>query len=568
MPEVVVSARTKFPLSRWLGWGFSCCLLLGSLVPATQAADPAGQDKIILMQSSADGLMSDLEYMVKQLAKKQQQWVNDIEPNIELFLDGVDRSKPVRVDVFFDEKAGEYYRPAFPVSDLRAFRNNLDALGITSRPIASNLYLLESAFEGQMRMYKNYGVFAPKEWLPIIPAGLSAPEEEIKPLLDAKYDGAVLINNSANGVEKRKKSLAAIRANALAEVKKKSTESPDEYALRKQLAENQLDKLEQLYSEIGYLEAGWITDPKANQGLGTLKMSAIPGTVLHENFQKITQLKSRFTVVPEVEGGLATARVQLPISVRGKERLTSTYNAYLPVINKKIDDRDSLNASQKTAAKQAVTKTIALLEKGFTLSMIDLFAELRPAAKAGKHEALVGVQLVDGRDVEEILALLPQISDKFQLKADTGNQAGFRFHEVTISRDVPPMLESLFGTPCKLQLATSDGLLLVGFGDNVADWLKQTAQTLSDSPEPQPLPEFIRMKGHMGPFVTALSKRKPNENRPQLRDMLVQGFSQGDDYIEMSDVMIGDQINGTMKAQPGLLRFLGLAVAKFAEENL
>jgi len=45
-------------------------------------------------------------------------------------------------------------------------------------------------------------------------------------------------------------------------------------------------------------------------------------------------------------------------------------------------------------------------------------------------------------------------------------------------------------------------------------------------------------------------------------------FSQGDDYLEVTNKFENDQLLGTLRVEPGMLRFLGLAVAKFAEENL
>ncbi|MCA8983028.1 MAG: hypothetical protein R3C12_10620 [Planctomycetaceae bacterium] len=552
---------------KWTAFLLICC---GCLIPCSRsaAADPAGEDKIIFTLSSADSLMADMEYMVKVLAKKQKQWGNDIEPNIELFLDGVDRTKPVRMDLFFDEKQAEYYRPYFPITDLPSFRNNLDALGITSAAIGKNLYRLESAFEGQMRILNNYSVFAPKEWLQIIPADLPGPGEAIKDITAPKYDAAVKIDHPLEGVERRRNSLKQVIANALAEVKKKSTESPDEYNLRKLLATNQLEKFQNLYAELDTLEAGWVTDVEKKEGRGNLILTATPGTSLDENLKQIPQLKSRFTRIPETEKFVATGRLQIPVSLPQQKRLAATYQAYLPVINQKIDTNKEMDDKQKQASKLAVQKVMALLEKGFELGMFDAFMEVRKGQNPKLHEAIGGVQLLNGRDVDEIVKLFPQIHSRFEVKMNVASEQDFQFHEILMQDKVPSMLESLFGVPCKINVATSDKLLLVGFGDNSLEWLRTTARQINEQPEPHPLPYCLTFKGHMEPFAKALNTLKPNKDRPELRGMLVEAFSQGDDYLEVTNKFENDQLLGTLRVEPGMLRFLGLAVAKFAEENL
>ncbi len=317
-----------------------------------------------------------------------------------------------------------------------------------------------------------------------------------------------------------------------------------------------------------YLEAGWVTDPKEQRGLGTLILAPLPGTAMAKKLEQLSQLKSRFTTLPETPDFVATGRLQVPVDTADQQQWTATYKAILPVAQQKIDERKNLNATQKQAAKQAVQKTLAALEKGLQLGMVDTFMEVRKAAKAGQHEAIFGVQIVDGKDVEEILNLLPQVHAEFILKNNVATEQGFRFHEISLNDHVPPMLESLFGKPCKVVVGVSDNTLLLGFGENALPWLQQTAQHLNNQPEPVALPEFLRFKGHVGPLVKALNTREPNKERPQLRKMLVDAFTQGDDYIEMFDKYEDGKIQGTMTVEPGLLRFLGLAVAKFAEENL
>ncbi len=537
--------------------------------PPAPGADPPREDKITFAITSADGLLEDLEFMVKDLAKKRREWNDDIRPNIELFLEGVDTTKPVRIDLFFDEKLAEYYRPFFPVSNLKSFRDNLDALGVTSKQMARDLFLLESAFDGQMRLIKeNYAVFAPQEQLSIIPADLPEPRIAIKELVAPRYDAGVKIDNDPAGIQRRRDSLKKVISNAMDEVKKKSTESPEEYELRRLLARNQLTKLENLYAEIALLQAGWVTDVEGREGRGDFQLRALPGTPLASGLEKIPELKSRFAAIPPTEKFVATGRLQIPLTPQRQERLASSYNAYRPVINQRIDNNQELDAFQKKASKQAVAKTLELLEKGFQLGMVDAFLEMRKGSSPNMQEAIGGIQVVDGKEVEEVIKLLPEVYSRFVVKMNAATEGQFQIHEIALEDRVPSMLESLFGVPCKVTVATSETLLLVGFGDNAGPWLLETARLLNTQTEPSPLANCLEFKGHMEAFARALNTLEPNKDRPELRGMLVQAFSQGDDYVELSNTYTDGVLHGRARVETGLLRFLGLAVAKFAEENL
>ncbi len=564
---------------------FLCSLLLFVFMQSATAEEEKKssetlENRITIMQSSADGLIGDLEYMVKTLAKQSRTWRDYIEPNLEIFLDGVDTKKPVRVDIFFDEELGEFYRMSFPYTNFKDFKNNIEAAGITTTKKATEVYELSDAYEGWMRTKFGYATMVPSTKRKYSSdEKIGDPLDDLKALIAAKYDTAVLINHDKSGIEQRRKNFIEINKNVLSAIKKKSTESVAEYELRKLLAENQLAEMEQYYVETKYLEAGWITDSEKNEGRGALKLSAIEGTELAGALKQIQEAKSKFVDVPESTNFVISGRLFFPIVKTRQQRYKSLYQAFLPVQLSKIEKKKEYSAEQKKAAKSALEKVIAMLTQGLEMEHIDGFIEMRPTSQdnaSSAHELIGAMHAFKGKEAEEIIKLLPQINDAVKVKMDIETVGDLHIHEIVIEKSLLPMIDSLFGTTCKIHLATSDELLAISIGSNAKKWLIETLELINKA-EAKPVPEFVRFKGHIKPFVVALSKRKEKKDLKEsvkaTREKLIEAFDEkkfkdAHDYIEMIDKMEDGQVNGTMKIEPGLFRFIGLLIAEGAKNNL
>ncbi len=545
-----------------------------SLPVCTFAAEEAEKEnKVTMMIIGADRLLEDVEYMVQDLASRNKIWKEKVEENIELFLEGIDREQPVRIDVFFDEKSGEFYRPFFPITDVKDFRNNVEAFGVTNKPIARDVYSLGDAFEGFMKVAKDYALFAPKDQRATIDPNVPEIQAPIEPLTKADYDAGVIISHDKAGMEARRKSMAEVRKNIISGIKKKSTESVEEFEFRKLLAVNRIDNFERLYSEVKYLEAGWVTEPSKKTGVGTLILSGIEGTDLAGTIAAIPELKTSFHTIPETKDFVASGRMLSPISAANQEQIKATIEAYQPVAEIRIDRKEDLNDKQKKAAKDAIAKLIPILEDGLTLGSIDGFVEFRRIEKDNSnslHDMVAGMNAKSGRDIEEVIKMLPEIRDTYKTKMDTATVGDFHFHEFVLEDNVPPMFKSLFGSPCHFHIATSEKMVLFSIGEKSKPWLEEMVDLVIKTEEQKAPENFFTFKGHFGPFAKALSARNPGEDFVELRKAIIEAFSEKytDDFIEIYDKHADGQIQGTMTVEPGLLRLLGILVANFADENL
>lgn len=74
------------------------------VLPAMAAAQDEQLEspfRITVVISSSDEFVSDLEHIVVDLAGRNRDWEDHVLPNVDVSLFGVDRLKPIRVDLLF-----------------------------------------------------------------------------------------------------------------------------------------------------------------------------------------------------------------------------------------------------------------------------------------------------------------------------------------------------------------------------------------------------------------------------------------------------------------------------------
>ena len=150
-----------------------------SLIATSVIADDS-ETRIVVGMRSAKAVIDELEYMVSELAGRVDSYENNIFPNIDIFLIGVDTEKPIRFDPIFSEKHGMELQPIIPILDLDEFlEDNLDPIGIIperDRRVKDLYELTGTVFEGWLRVLKDpeYVVIFPRK--EAIPKGMDHPE--------------------------------------------------------------------------------------------------------------------------------------------------------------------------------------------------------------------------------------------------------------------------------------------------------------------------------------------------------------------------------------------------------
>src|SRR3954466_6098220 len=113
--------------------------MLTAALLMVQSALAQSEARIQVVQPGIEHLKSDLKYLVElsPTPALKKQWGTTLEPLIDSFAEGVDPTKPIRVDVLIGKNVG--YEMNFPINKFEgngSFLSNLNGMGFNVKKIA------------------------------------------------------------------------------------------------------------------------------------------------------------------------------------------------------------------------------------------------------------------------------------------------------------------------------------------------------------------------------------------------------------------------------------------------
>ncbi|QDT89357.1 hypothetical protein [Gimesia algae] len=544
---------------------FAFILLICLTVSKSVTAENKSAPNISLAQINADGMIADLKYLVLDLAGEKKGWSN-LEELLPSFLEGIDKTRPLRIDILLGEDQKERYRLILPVSDLGDFRGNLEIFEISSKKQRNGPYILGNLFAGFMK-------YLQKEKYVVISEKLSEVEEitdplgRVQELLNEKYDFSALITNEKEGVADRKKSMTSTRKQLLAAVKKKRDETDNAFELRKLAFTHQMDELERLFVESEKMVIGWTTDAPANEGRLVFSLKALEGTSLAASIQQFATKPSYFANVPVKMDGILNGRINHPLDEMRKENFTAFYKLLLPSLQDRIDANKDLTDEQKTSGKKVAALIIEMLDAGKESSLVDGFIDSNSTTD-GKYTLLGGIRSTDGAKLKEIVELLPKVMKDQTVETDVVNEESLKIHKIIIKDQYKAGFEELFGAGEALYVGSTPEALWVAAG---ADSIKRItdASKLVKEPAPEKIsPEVIELNVKTLPWLKMINKLRGEKGNQEIREMLIKSLTNTDDTFSFVMKREGETIDGKAKLDKGILKFIGNVIAKFSKETL
>lgn len=574
----------------------------GMAIPAAGQTETAkSAPDVTLVHKGASKALEDLEKILMLTNERQQKQWKVINQNLQVFLIGIDRSQPLRIDLLFRENGKLNYRPAFPVSDIKQFRNeNLKPFGIDTRRYSASLYKCKgNVFEGYMRHKHGYAVFS--EQRSDLPLNMPNPVSKIKDLI-ATYDMAVQGANSqtdAQSTMARRTWFQTQRKELLSLVKKQSGETETDYELRRLLMQQQLNEMERFYAESAGLTIGWKTDLSAMEGHGELTLTPIPGTSLEKSLKLLATTPSRFAGIPRRDDSTLSLRVNWPLDEMRKAHLLELFKA---VRNREVAGYEAgtaLSDKQKAASTKMADLILKLLSTNVSQGLFDGFAEVQ--GTDDNKTAVGGFKTADGTIVTDILNLLPQTRAGRTVMMDVDKVGDIRIHKVGLNLSEESMLKTFIGKG-EIYIGNSKGSVWLASGEGALENLKTAIQKADEPPPTKPNPVFFDFFIRVGSWLDVISRavdkadissaaKKPavknngnngtsaNGNgdkndgltaneKEELRKLAKEAFAPGKDGIHMQLRRDDDHVTGSMHVQTDVLRFVGAMMAKFSEETL
>jgi hypothetical protein len=547
------------------------CLGLAVLIAAAnqpcRAQAPNPSPRVTIAHKGADKLLKDLEALLKLTNPKQQKQWKVIKDNVIYFLPGVDRTKPVRLDLVPFGAGKISWQPSIPVTNINVFRTrNLKPAGInTIRQAASRYKCKGNVFQGFMRYKWGYAIFAEK--LNAIPLNIANPRNAIKGLLES-YDLGLEGENKATdpaAIAARRAWVKAQAKELLAALKKKEGESTADFELRKLLLQQQMKEAERFYSESAKLRMGWTMDFAKMTGRADLELAAIPNTPLARSIRMLGTRSSYFANVPRNSDSILSLRINHPLDDMRKEHFLAAFKAVRDSAVQRLKDNKTMNDSQRTAGTKIADMVVQLLAANADKGIFDAFAEVR-MNKAGKKTSVAALRTVDGLSVVDILKQFPDTGKVANLKMDIDKEGDVRIHRIVVNLSPDSPFRFFMGGDDVL-VGTSKDAVWFACGNDALSELKAAVKLTRAKVEPKPAP-FVDLFVRLRPWIELRDKAAGKKGKPELRALAIDALTSGQDGISAQLVRKGDRVMGRMHVETGVLRLVGAMAAKFSRDTL
>lgn len=524
-----------------------------------------------IVQRGADRLLEDVQYMMSLTPEGREQWPTVKSFAEDIFLLGVNRAQPLRIDVILGDGPTRY-RPAFPVAKERDFLDNLEGFGIDTRKKGTGFWQLRGGFDGYLRIKDGYGSIAEEKHEADIPESLAAPTSAIKPLIDADYDLALELSNTAVDPASMKtraeKFREHVRTAILEKVGRLEDESKEDYDLRVLTIEQQLSDYEWFFAETAHVVAGWSADVRTGVGTSTFVVDPIPGSELEAAIKLLGEEPSYFANIPEAEGAILSLRLNHPLDPHRKANFEAFYASLATALRAQVD-AGAKSDDEKEAAKQVSDLVIGMLADGARAGVADGFAEVAPIGGDGAHVGVAGIKSPDGKTADAIVKLLPKANEKFQVKLDTMLVADVAIHEVIVPLGELPHFEFIFGKNPVLYIGTSQDAVWFAAGPNALPSLQSAINLVGkEQPALEPGAPFAKLRMQLRPWLEFRERRAGESGDPELRKIVMTALATGDDTLSLECSREGNQLKGNMVIRDGVMRMIGRMMAKFSKENL
>jgi len=379
------------------------CLCLTGLTRSVEAQD--GLPIVTIMQAGSGEFESDVEAVMKLAGKKGEDQWPVIEAILPAFTQGVDADRPIRVDVILGEERD--YRLSIPYTDQKAILNNVAGfIGAKPRRVGAGLYLLKSqAYNGYLRDLStdDYVIIAAER--DHIPRNFD-PMPGIQPLIDAGYDAAVSVTNTAEGIEDRRQAIDDLRKELLDGLENNDDETEQEFEIRRTALVHQLEEMERLFAESKRLVLGWTTDTDKNEGRLALDLTPLEGTDLADTISEIGTKSSLFAKNRKSDDTIFFGHVNHPLDQMRQQNIAELLKLVEDKFLADIDGSEDIEEANKDAAKDAVQTLFDMLNAGNRMGVVDGFVNV---TEGDDGRSIVGaIRAEDGTVADQMLASLKE----------------------------------------------------------------------------------------------------------------------------------------------------------------
>ena len=582
----------------------SLVLSVLAVAPAVRAEDP----RVVVVVEGADLLIDDLRHLCVDLAEMQEEWENNVLPNIDIYLFGVDPTRPIRFDRIIGGETGFREQLNIPIANLNNFiANNLVPIGINVRnvPGLAGWYSLNGVYNGWMCVEEQYASIADQGHPDDVTTSFNELLALHAGLLSDGYDAAAQLDNSLTTPEQRIAAFAPYRRNTLAGIQKRPAETEAQFAFRRLKGEQSLEMTERVFVDASLVTFGVTLDSFRDTGIAKFILEAEPDTSLADTIQRQAQQHSRFAGVPQAKESILSGRINFALGEMSTRHLSEFYRLLKTPWEQRIDQTEGLTDSQRTVRREIAGIVLDLLTNSLDVGRCDGMIQITPDAD-GRHTALLGCCAKETAAVAEILKRLPDSHDGCESELDVDAAGEVAIHKLTVTDGYPQAFAEFFGESGEVYVGAGPDSIWLCVGADPLTVLHAGVEAAGKAPAGEPNPTVARLDVNVLPVLQLMDRLRDDgdfdlqatlaktlgvlEERPsadedndgedadvdtaqmlsefEWRDAAIEALVDDWSWGHVELKRVDDRLEGEATVEFGVLKAIGALIAKFAKDNL
>ncbi len=399
--------------------------------------------------------------------------------------------------------------------------------------------------------------------------------QEILAKLVGGYDIAAHISVRNVPEIYRQFALQAMEAGMQQGLKKKDSESDEQYAQRQKLAEAQMAQAKQAINEIDNVKIGWAVDAKQQRTFADFTYVFVPGSKMAKQMTAYGQPKTNFAgfFQPEAAATVTIATQADPkLLAEDMAQMDATLNSTKDQVNaeidKKVDDEDT-----RDALKAAFSDWFDAVAETLKTGQIDGGAALH--AGADSLTFVSGVHVKDTAKVESGFKKLEAAAKKDPnfpgIKWNAANHAGVAFHTITIPvPETEKAPRQMLGEKMDVAIGLGPETAYLAVGKNN---LEAVTKAIDDSAasKGKSVPPF-NLSISLTPIVEVAAAQAGDDAKAKAISQKILEYlhkeGQGRDHIRVAGEMVPNGLKYHIEAEEGVLKAIGQAAMAAQQQRM
>lgn len=479
---------------------------------------------------------------------------------------GLDKTKPIGAALLTDESGLQFPALGFvPVTNLKKLLDALSGLIGEADDEGEGVYKIETnAASVYLKERNGWAYLSNKS-----DALENLPKDPLKILTLAKdYDLSVraFVQNVPESL--RDFAMDQIKTGMQAGLKRDEDESDEDFALRKKLAESQIEQFNAVLHELDQITLGWNIDAQGSRSYIDLEMTAVAGSKTAGDMVALGKAPPSKLAGFLFPKAMATFHANSAMSKDDVEQITAMLPTLQQAAQKQIDKNDDLSDKDKETIEGMLDDFMEILEasaeKGHTSAGFAIVG-------GGPFTTVFGVTVAEGQKLEALAkkafdfaaSKAPQFPD---VKYNVATHQGIKFQQLTIpvpDNDDAKGAKNFFGDPIVVTLGFGPNHFLGAVGPNGVETLKTVLTDSAKRSNDSSLPP-AQLAVSLAPILKFASEQ---EDADPSTGLLAQSLKDnGKDQLTFTETAIPNGVRMRFLAEEGVLKAIGMA-GKLAQKK-